>query len=253
MGARSVLAVGAHPDDVELGCGGTLLAHAAAGDAVTLLVLTGGEAGPAGSAAGVRRAEQEAAARVLGARVVWGGLTDCQVVADASAVRLVERVIASCEADVVYVHAPDDSHQDHRATTAVTVSAARQLSRVVHYQSPSTLGFSPSVFVDVTAFLSGKLAALREHASQVADSAMVEPDAVVAAARYWGSQARVGYAEAFAPTRLVLDLAPAAGGRRRTDTLAGLTAPAGTPGLTTPAGMLGLPDLGPAALPVPRR
>ena len=57
----------------------------------------------------------------------------------------------------------------------------------------------------------GKLAALRCHASQVDLSAMVEPDAVVASARHWGAQARIGYAEAFAPTRMVLDLAPAPG------------------------------------------
>ena len=82
------------------------------------------------------------------------------------------------------------------------------LSRVLHYQSPSSLQFSPSVFVDVTAYLSGKLAALKAHATQVEMSAMVEPDAVVAAARYWGANARVGYAEAFAPTRVVLDLVP---------------------------------------------
>lgn len=209
MAARSVLAVGAHPDDVELGCGGTLLAHAAAGDAVALLVMTGGEQGPDGAIPEVRRREQQAAARVLGARLLWGGLTDCAVVADAAAVAVVERAIDAVGADVVYVHAPDDSHQDHRATTAAVLSAARRLSRVVHYQSPSTLGFAPSVFVDVTATLSGKLAALRAHASQVAGSSMVEPDAVVAAARYWGAQARVGYAEGFAPTRLVLDLAAA--------------------------------------------
>ena len=208
MAARSVLAVGAHPDDVELGCGGTLLAHAAAGDAVSVLVVTGGENGPAATPA-ERRAEQEAAARVLGTRLLWGGLTDCQVVADAAAISVVERAIAAVGADVVYVHAPEDSHQDHRAVAAATLSAARKLSQVVHYQSPSTLGFSPTVFVDVTGFLSGKLVALRAHASQVATSAMVEPDAVVAAARYWGAQARVGYAEAFAPTRLVLDLAAA--------------------------------------------
>jgi LmbE family N-acetylglucosaminyl deacetylase len=207
MAARSVLAVGAHPDDVELGCGGTLLAHAAAGDAVAVLVMTAGENGPDGDLPATRRAEQEAAARVLGARLVWGGLTDCQVVADAAAVAVIEHAIAAVRADLVYVHAPEDSHQDHRAVAAATLSAARRLSRVVHYQSPSTLAFAPSVFVDVTAYLSGKLAALRAHASQVAGSTMVEPDAVVAAARYWGSQARVGYAEAFAPTRLVLDLA----------------------------------------------
>lgn len=203
----SVLAIGAHPDDVELGCGATLLAHVAAGDTVTVLVLTGGEAGP-GTAN--RFAEQRAAAETLGVSVRWGGLLDCSLTADAATVRLVERVLEETSADLVYVHAPDDSHQDHRAAAAATRSAARRLPRVLHYQSPSTLTFNPTVFVDVTAYLSGKVAALREHASQVELSAMVEPDAVEAAARYWGSQARLGYAEAFVPTRMVLDLAPRA-------------------------------------------
>jgi LmbE family N-acetylglucosaminyl deacetylase len=208
---RKVLAIGAHPDDIELGCGATLLAHVAAGDSVTMLVLTGGQAGPG---AAHRHEEQRRATAVLGARLRWGGLVDCRVTADASTVQLVEDVIRDTDADVVYVHAPDDSHQDHRAAAAATLSAARRLSRVLHYQSPSTLSFQPTVFVDVTAYLSGKLAALRAHASQVEMSAMVEPDAVVASARYWGAQARIGYAEAFAPCRLVLDLMPARRGFR---------------------------------------
>jgi LmbE family N-acetylglucosaminyl deacetylase len=221
-----VLAIGAHPDDVELGCGATLLAHGAAGDAVSMLVLTGGENGPGGSGLPpLRRSEQEAAARVLGARLFWGGLPDCQVVADAATVALVERTIAEVRADVVYVHSPEDSHQDHRAAAAAVLAAARRLSRVVHYQSPSSLTFTPSVFVDVTAFLSGKLAALRAHVSQVEHSSMVEPDAVLAAARYWGAQARVGYAEAFAPTRLVLDLKTARNGLVAADRPAALLAP----------------------------
>jgi LmbE family N-acetylglucosaminyl deacetylase len=206
MAGKSVLAVGAHPDDIELGCGGSLLAHAAAGDAVTMLVMTGGESGP--GAAG-RYGEQRTAARSLGAALRWGGLRDCSLVADAATVAVVESVLAEVQAELVYVHAPEDSHQDHRATAAATLSAARRLSRVLHYQSPSTLSFSPTVFVDVTAYLGGKLAALGAHSSQVEHSAMVEPDAVQASARHWGAQARIGYAEAFAPTRMVLDLAPA--------------------------------------------
>ena len=214
MAGKSVLAVGAHPDDIELGCGASLLAHAAAGDVVTMLVMTGGESGPGASN---RHAEQRLAARTLGAALRWGGLRDCTVTPDAATVAVVEQAIQATDADLVYVHAPDDSHQDHRATAAATLSAARRLSRVLHYQSPSTLTFSPTTFVDVTAYLSGKLAALGAHASQVELSAMVEPDAVVASARHWGAQARIGYAEAFAPTRMVIDLAPAR--RRSTDEL----------------------------------
>jgi len=202
---RNVLAIGAHPDDIELGCGATLLAHAAAGDAVTMRVLTSGQAGP-GTAN--RHAEQRTAAGMLGATLRWGGLVDCRLTPDAATVRILEEVVEDTAADIVYVHAPDDSHQDHRAAAAAALSAARRMSRVLHYQSPSTLTFNPTVYVDVTAYLGGKLAALKAHASQVELSAMVEPDAVVASARHWGAQARIGYAEAFAPTRMVLDLAP---------------------------------------------
>jgi len=208
----SVLAIGAHPDDIELGCGGALLAHVAAGDRVTMLVVTGGENGPGEGARGAgRHEEQERAAQMIGAHLVWGGLRDCEVVPDSATVRLIEQVIETTRADLVYVHAPEDSHQDHRAVAAATLGASRRLPRVLHYQSPSTLSFSPTVYVDVTAYLSGKVAALAAHASQVEMSAMVEPDAVVASARHWGSQARIGYAEAFQPTRFVLDLAPVSG------------------------------------------
>jgi LmbE family N-acetylglucosaminyl deacetylase len=207
VAGKSVLAVGAHPDDIELGCGATLLAHAAAGDDVTMLVMTGGESGPG---AGVRHAEQRSAARTLGAALRWGGFRDCTLIADTTTVAAVEAVLADTGAELVYVHAPEDSHQDHRATAAATLSAARRLARVLHYQSPSTLTFVPTVFVDVTAYLPGKLAALAAHTSQVEMSAMVEPDAVQASARHWGAQARIGYAEAFVPTRMVLDLAPVA-------------------------------------------
>ena len=231
MAGRSVLAVGAHPDDIELGCGGTLLAHTSAGDTVTMLVMTGGENGPGVSR---RREEQSVASTALGARLRWGGLQDCMLTPDAATVALVEALLEETAADLIYVHAPEDSHQDHRAVAAATLSAARRHPRVLHYQSPSTLTFNPTVYVDVTSHLTGKLTALRSHASQVELSAMVEPDAVVASARHWGAQARIGYAEAFAPTRMVLDLAPVprspvrtrrTDGRTRTQRSANLPAP----------------------------
>lgn len=202
---RSVLAVGAHPDDIELGCGGALAAHRAAGDAVTMLVVTGGQNGP--GATGGRRREAEAAARSLDCLLVWGSLVDCEVTADAVTIALIERAITEAEADVVYVHAPDDSHQDHRAVAAATISAARHSRRILHYRSPSTTRFEPSLFVDISAHLDRKIAALSCHRSQVENSAMVDPEVVVASARHYGAQARVRYAEAFVPGRFVWDLA----------------------------------------------
>ena len=69
-----VLAVGAHPDDIELGCGGALLAHRARGDEITLLVMTTGEEGPQDARSRIR--EQEDAAALLGATLLWGGFPD---------------------------------------------------------------------------------------------------------------------------------------------------------------------------------
>ena len=71
-----VLAIGAHPDDIEFGCGGTLLRHRLAGDAITLLVMTTGEQGPDGD---LRTREQEQAATLLGADLRWGGFLDGSV------------------------------------------------------------------------------------------------------------------------------------------------------------------------------
>jgi LmbE family N-acetylglucosaminyl deacetylase len=175
---RSVLAIGAHPGDLEAGCAGTLAAHRAAGDTVTMLVLTG--------------SATEASARTLDCLVVCGKLEG--IGTDVDSVAAIETVITGVDADVIYVHAPDDSHADHRAAAAATLSAARHGSRVLHYRGASTLRFDPSVFVDISAQLGRKLATLDE------------PEVAAASARHFGALARVRYAEAFAPTRFVWDL-----------------------------------------------
>lgn len=197
----NVLAVGAHPDDIEIGCGGTLLAHKAAGDTVTMLVLTDGRGN---GHTLTRRAEQTLAAEVLGANLEWGDQEDGHLTAEIGTVHVIERVMARHDIDMIYVHDPADSHQDHRAASAAALSAGRQLARILYYQSPSTEErFAPTVFVDIASFLSSKEAALTCHSSQVRGSLMVEPDTLPAFARYWGAQSRVGLAEAFRPARLV--------------------------------------------------
>jgi LmbE family N-acetylglucosaminyl deacetylase len=178
---RSVLAVAAHPGDLEIGCAGTLAAHRAAGDSVTMLVLSG--------------TGGESAARTLDCLLVHGKLDPRGPEADTVAV--IENVLTGVDADVVYVHAPDDTQAEHRAVAAATLSAARHGSRVLHYPGPATLAFAPSVFVDITAHLDRKIATV------------TDPATATASARHFGALARVRYAEAFAPTRFIWDLAPA--------------------------------------------
>ena len=200
----SVLAVGAHPDDIELGCAATLLAHRARGDSVAMLVMSRGELGPQDERP--RLKEQEAAADVLGAGLYWGDFGDSAVPDGCEAVDAIQRVMAEVRPDVVYTHFSQDSHQDHRAVAAATLAAARRASRVVCYEAPSSLGFTPTMFVDVADFVEGKLDAIRAHTSQVLKNGLVDLEAVEAQARYRGFQARIRFAEAFVVERFLWDL-----------------------------------------------
>lgn len=204
VGHVKVLAIGAHPDDVELGCGATILRHVARGDEVTILVMTNGGLGTLDGMS--RRTEQESAARQLGATLRWGGFDDGHVPSGSEAISVIDDAIAASGAQVLYTHTADDTHQDHRATAAASIAAGRRLPTILQYESPSTLNFLPNVYVDVDASIDAKLSALRAHLSQVLRGGPVDLEAVEAQARFRGFQGRVRFAEAFESTRLGWDL-----------------------------------------------
>jgi len=199
----NVLAIGAHPDDIELGCAGTLLQHVAAGDTVTMLVVTRGEVGP--GAVGEREREQRRAAEVIGAHLIFGNLPDGNLaLAELDLVHLIETTIASTQATALYTHGVLDTHQDHRAVAQASLGAARHCARVLCYDAPSSYGFTPTVFTDITGTLDRKVTALRCHTSQVDASVMASPALVRTSAGYRGHQARLPAAEGFMPHRLLL-------------------------------------------------
>jgi LmbE family N-acetylglucosaminyl deacetylase len=200
----NVLAIGAHPDDVEIGCGGALTAHRRRGDRVMLLIMTSGERGPQDVTSRVH--EQEEAAKLLGADVCWAGFEDGFVPEGKAAVDVVQSVLAECNADVVYTHAPADTHQDHRATALATMSACRRLHHVLHYESPTSVGFQPTLYVDLEGLLEDKVGLIRAHFSQVLKNGLVDLAAVEATARFRGFGARLHMAEAFETGRFVWDL-----------------------------------------------
>lgn len=199
-----VLAVGAHPDDIELGCGGALLAHRARGDEITLLVMTTGEEGPQDARSRIR--EQEDAAALLGATLFWGGFRDGGVPMERSAVDVVQEAIAASGAELVYGHAANDTHQDHRATSAAVLAATRRASRVLLFESPTTTTFEPVIYVDIATLVEAKLDLLRAHMSQVLKNGLVDLEALEAQARYHGFRARIRNAEAFETERFLWDL-----------------------------------------------
>lgn len=200
-----VLAVGAHPDDIELGCGGTLLLHLQRGDEITMCVMTPGDRGPQHIQSRVR--EQQTASKLLKANLIWGESEDGGVTNGLETVRVIENAISQCSPDVIYSHASEDTHQDHCATAAATLAAARRHVRILAYSSPTTkASFAPYVYVDIAGLVDAKIALLRAHESQVLKNGLVDLEAVKAEARFRGFQARVHEAEAFESHRFLWDL-----------------------------------------------
>ncbi|MFD1827023.1 MULTISPECIES: PIG-L family deacetylase [Mumia] len=177
-----VLAVGAHPDDVEIGIGATLAAHAAAGDQLVIMTLSGGAIG--GEAA-VRHEEALAAAAVVGARLVHLDFQDTYLDPADGVITAIEEVVAEVQPDRVYTHSARDRHQDHRAVHEAVQVAARRVPGLWCYQSPSsTVEFRPNRFIDVEGYVETKLRMLAAYASQ-RHRDYVQPELVRATARYW--------------------------------------------------------------------
>ncbi len=190
---ETVLAIGSHPDDVEIGCGGVLLRHSGVGHDVHLLTLTSGEAG--GDAA-VRAAEAERAAEVMAAELHMLDLDDTAISETAATVRAISEVIDRIRPTTIYTHSACDVHQDHRAAHNATLVAARRAPRVYAYQTPSTtVEFRPNRFISVDDVLERKLEAIGAFESQTAIRAYLAPDLLTATARYWGRFATSRYAE----------------------------------------------------------
>lgn len=194
-----VLAVGAHPDDVEIGCGATLLRHRAAGHPVTVLTLS---RGAVGGAREERRKEAVACAMMLGAELIMGDLPDTRMSEAPEAISLIEAVIAAVRPTTVYVHSKWDNHQDHRTVHDATMVAARLVEQVYCYQSPSSRnGFDPTRFVPVGDTVHEKVRLLAHYRSQ-STRHYLEPELVVASARYWARQLpTTRYAEPFEVVR----------------------------------------------------
>ena len=135
MNLVDVLAVGAHPDDVELGCGGTLLALKARGHRFAIVDCTAGEKGSRGDAA-TRAAEAKAAAESLGASGrACLGLPDTALADTDGAVRLMVEEIRKWRPKLVIGHDGGDRHPDHAAAARI-VRRAAFLSALANYEAP---------------------------------------------------------------------------------------------------------------------
>ena len=200
----NVLAVGAHPDDIEAGCAGTLALHAKKGDKVYILVLTRGEVSGDPE---VKEVACRKSADLLGVTdLFFGYFNDTRVPDGITTIRAIEDVLNRVKPDIVYTTSFKDVHQDHRNNCYATLAAARNCKRVLMYETPNTLKeFSPQLFTDIGQTFDVKKRALQLFAYESKRFAHAAR-AIEGLALFRGFQAGVEFAEAFEVGRFVLEI-----------------------------------------------
>jgi len=188
MKSADILAFGAHPDDVEIGCGGTLIRMTDAGRTVVVVDLARGELGTRGTPE-TRRREAEEAARVLGAAARENlGLPDGDIRATPDAKQRVAQVIRRWRPEMILIPHDRDRHPDHAHAAEVVYEGAflaglprydsghpsHRPDRVLHYMG--WYEFDPTVIVDVSAQFERKMRAIYSFRTQFCPDASDDPE-----------------------------------------------------------------------------
>jgi len=199
-----IVCVGAHPDDPESGCGGTLARYAASGHSVTIVYLTRGERGIDGTslddAARIRTAESEAACRILHAMPRFFGEIDGDTQVTRARADEMTRLLTAAEPDVLFAHWPVDTHMDHQVASLLTYRAWMRLphARLYFFEvnlGSQTRGFHPDTYVDISAVTEQKKSALFAHVSQDGQNIWREHHELMG--QWRGRECGVAAAEAF--------------------------------------------------------
>ncbi len=202
-----ILAIGPHPDDIEIGCSGTLVKYKKKGHEIFLMVMT---EGGMGGKEGIRKKEQEASAKILGVKkIYWGGYQDTQIPVDSQTVTRLEKVLDEINPDMIFVNYMEDTHQDHRHLAKCTISATRNMRNLLFYEVPTTVNFNPNIFVSISSTYETKVGCLEAHASQISRT-NIQGLSILDIARsfaiFRGTQGRVQLAEGFLPLRLFINI-----------------------------------------------
>ena len=213
---KNILAIGAHPDDVEFGCFGTLKKHKDQGDNVTLLVMTQSDVkdshtGEVTRDSIISKNEATQAAKLLEAELILGPFQDTKVPFDSKSVDFIEKVIKRKNINWVYTHWAGDTHQDHINTLNATMAAARLVKNVLCYEQVplprmSTTYPVANYYVDITNTIGFKLKGCQCHESQInkfKEHGFNMLDNVTTLAKFRGNQCGLKYAEAFNVLKLV--------------------------------------------------
>jgi LmbE family N-acetylglucosaminyl deacetylase len=220
MKTLRILAIGAHPDDLEILCAWTLAKYAAQGDHVTMAVATNGEVGSPVLAkkeiAEIRRQEALAAAAVIGADLIWINHPDEFLFSNENTRLDFLNVVRQSRPDVVLTHGPADYHPDHRATGQITwdirvmttvpnikteAPLCTKIPEIYYCDNVAGIDFIPQYYVDVSSTFELKKKMLACHKSQATwlenKYKMSYLDFIEYIGRYRGLQCGASYAECF--------------------------------------------------------
>jgi len=208
----SILIIGPHPDDQELGMGGTIIRLLGQGHKVHLVDMTNGEPTPLGSPE-IRARESMAAAGALGVGRTLVGLTNRQVVHDIPSRHKLAAVIRAHRADWLFVPYPLDAHPDHVAVTRIAEDARFDAKltnspisgvpcypkRIIYYFCTHLrINFTPSFCMDISEVMERKMEAIASYRSQFPTGAAASVPAMVRTINaYFGGRIGVPYAEPF--------------------------------------------------------
>ncbi len=198
-----VLAIGAHPDDIELGCGGTLIKHVQNGDNVYALIFTNGEAGLGGKKDVDRQQESTQALTLAGvplSNMYFLQYPDTELWRERQ--KVMNTIADFCEKfqiQLIYTHSNKATHQDHVTIYEETMRGAKKAWAIMAYETHggTNPSFSPTLFVDITNVIAKKIAMLNFHQSQISKK-ILKVESVVALAQFRSSQTdEFHYAEGF--------------------------------------------------------
>ncbi|MGE5708489.1 MAG: PIG-L deacetylase family protein [Bacteroidota bacterium] len=211
-----IVAIGAHLDDIELACGGTLAKAAEEGHQVRMLVLS--ESDYSNYHGDVLRTKDEALQEGRNAACILG-VEDLVILKNPTkdipyhsvVVEQIEAQIDDFQPDLIFSHWTFDTHQAHQGAALSTISAARRFPSILMYEpmvpsGRSYVGFRPQLYHDISATIGKKLDALRAHEGQFRKYGQSWIDAVEARARHRGFELGCGYAESFEILRMELAL-----------------------------------------------
>ena len=202
-----ILAIGAHPDDIEYGCCGFLLKMKKAGHNIDLLVMSLGEQGITGRNHDRKKEQKIAFEKCEFSNLYLRDYPDGKIICDHSLVSEIEAIIIESSPDIIIAHYQDDYHQDHRNVAQAVIAASRNQKALLFYQSYSAINFQPEVFVRIDNEMEKKIDKLQCFSSQIEKNTKKNIDFISCAVdtnKYYGHKAQSEYAEGFRIEKFVL-------------------------------------------------